>query len=138
LSWLSRREYGHGELTAKLVARGCREAVANDVADQLAAEGLVSDQRFVEALVHARQTRGYGPLFVRRDLEEKGIDRELIAQWIEPRDPEWMDVLRRVKKKKYGGRVPATLAERARQTRFLQSRGFTHEQIRAVLGSDDD
>jgi len=108
------------------------------VAEQLTAEGLVSDRRFVEALIHARRIRGYGPLFIRRELEEKGVGRELIAQSVRPRDPEWMDDLRRVRKKKYGGRVPASLAERAKQMRFLQSRGFTHDQIRAVLGSDDN
>ncbi len=101
----------------------------------LAAEGLVSDERFVEALLHVRRMRGYGPLFIRRELEEKGVDKELIGRWIDPRDRSWIDDLKRVKKKKYGGGVPASLAERARQTRFLQSRGFTFEQIQTVLGS---
>lgn len=104
----------------------------------LAAEGLVSDERFVEALVHARRARGYGPLYIRRELEEKGIGRELVRRWVNLRDRGWIEDLRRVKKKKFGGRLPASLAERAKQTRFLQSRGFTHEQIRTVLGSDDD
>lgn len=104
----------------------------------LAAEGLVSDERFVEALVHARRARGYGPLYIRRELEEKGIGRDLVGRWVNPRDREWIEDLRRVKKKKFGGRRPASLAERAKQTRFLQSRGFTHEQIRNVLGSDSN
>ncbi len=138
MQWLARREYGRGELAAKLAERGCNEALAAEVVAMLAAEGLVSDERFVEALLHVRRTRGYGPLFIRRELEEKGIGKELIGRWLNPRDRDWLDDLRRVKKKKFGGRLPASLAERARQTRFLQSRGFTHEQIRTVLGSDDD
>jgi regulatory protein len=125
-------------LRAKLTDRGCSEALAAEVAAALAAEGLVSDERFVEALIHARRARGYGPLFIRRELEERRIGRELIGRWVNPGDREWIEDLRRVKKKKFGGRRPASLAERARQTRFLQSRGFTHEQIRAVLGSDDE
>jgi regulatory protein len=137
MTWLARREYGRGELTARLVQRGCAEALAAATVAALAAEGLVSDERFVEALVHVRRSRGYGPLAIRRELEEKGIDRDTIGRWLDDRDDDWLDDLRRVRKKKFGGRQPANLAERARQTRFLQFRGFSHEQIRKILGSDD-
>ena len=101
------------------------------------AENMVSDERFIEALIHARRARGYGPLYIRRELEEKGIDRGLIERALDPRSNAWLDDLRQVQTKKFGGRKPASLAERARQTRFLQHRGFSHEQIRQVLGSDD-
>ena len=104
----------------------------------LVSEGLVSDERFIEALLHARRACGYGPLYIRRELEEKGIGREAIGRWLDPADREWLDDLRQVQKKKFRGRKPTSLAERAKQTRFLQSRGFSHEQIRTVLGSDDD
>jgi regulatory protein len=104
----------------------------------LAAADLISDERFVEALLHARRARGYGPLYIRRELEEKGIARSVIDRWLDLRSREWLEDLRRVKKKKFGGRQPANLVERARQTRFLQYRGFTHEQIREILGSDGD
>lgn len=112
--------------------------IAAQVVTALDAEGLISDERFIEALLHARRTRGYGPLYIRRELEEKGIARSVIERWLDPRSREWLEDLRRVKKKKFGGRQPASLAERARQTRFLQYRGFTHEQIREILGSDGD
>jgi len=125
-------------LQDKLQERGCDEATAARVVAALGAEGLISDERFVEALLHARRTRGYGPLYIRRELEEKGIARGVIERWLDPRSRDWLEDLRRVKKKKFGGRQPANLAERARQTRFLQYRGFTHEQIREILGSDGD
>jgi len=125
-------------LIQKLVDRGCNEKLAHETVTALAAEGLVSDERFIEALVHARRARGYGPLYIRRELEVKGVARKLIDHWLDPADREWLEDLRRVKQKKFGGRTPASLAERARQTRFFQSRGYSHEQIRKVLGSDDD
>jgi regulatory protein len=125
-------------LLDKLQQRGCGEAVAAQVVAALDAEGLISDERFVEALLHVRRTRGYGPLYIRRELEEKGIARSVIERWLDPRSRDWIDDLRRVKKKKFGGKQPSSLAERARQTRFLQYRGFTHEQIREILGSDGD
>lgn len=39
--------------------------------------------------------------------------------------------------KKFGV-VPANAAERARQYRFLASRGFPIDVIRRVIGGDDD
>jgi regulatory protein len=138
LSWLARREYGYAELIGKLVQRGCDEEIASQIVAALASEGLVSDERFIEALLHVRRVRGYGPLYIRRELEEKGIDRSMIERWLDVGSRDWVEDVRRVNKKKYGGKLPASLAERAKQTRFLQYRGFTHEQIRQALGSDVD
>lgn len=117
--------------------RGCAEDDATRIVAVLAAEGSVSDERFIEALLHVRRVRGYGPLYVRRELEEKGIARGTIERWLDAGSRDWVEDVKRVNKKKFGGKQPASLAERARRTRFLQSRGFTHEQIRQALGSDD-
>jgi regulatory protein len=137
LSWLARREYGRRELIDKLVQRGCGEEAATQVVAALTTEGLVSDERFIETLLHVRRVRGYGPLYIRRELEEKGIDRSTIERWLDVGSRDWIEDVRRVNKKKFGGKQPVSLAERAKQTRFLQYRGFTHEQIRQALGSDD-
>jgi len=137
LSWLARREYGRTELIGKLVQRGCEEGVAAQVVATLVAEGLVSDERFVEALLHVRQVRGYGPLYIRRELDEKGIARDMIERWLDAGSRDWVELVKRVNKKKFGGKQPGNFAERAKRTRFLQSRGFSHEQIRQALGSDD-
>ena len=137
LSWLARREYGHQELIRKLVQRGCAQEDATRIVAALAAEGSVSDERFIEALLHVRRVRGYGPLYIRREMEEKGIARSTIERWLDAGSRDWVEDVKRVYKKKYGGKQPASLAERAKRTRFLQSRGFTHEQIRQALGSND-
>jgi len=137
LSWLARREYGRAELINKLVQRGCEEDAAAQIVAALVVEGLVSDERFVEALLHVRQVRGYGPLYIRREMEEKGIARDMIERWLDAGSRDWVELVKWVNKKKFGGKQPANLVERAKRTRFLQSRGFTHEQIRQALGSDD-
>jgi len=61
-----------------------------------------------------------------------------IARIVDFASAEWLDVLRRVRRKKYGERPPATPADWARQARFLQGRGFTAEQIRQVLKDSPD
>ena len=116
--------------------RGCEEDAATRIVAALVVEGLVSDERFIEALLHVRRVRGYGPLYICRELEEKGIDRGTIERWLDIGSRDWVEDVKRVNKKKFGGKQPASLAERVKQTRFLQSRGFTHDQIRQALGSN--
>jgi regulatory protein len=122
-------------LIRKLVRRGCGEGDAVQIVAALVSEGSVSDERYIEALLHVRRERGYGPLYIRRELEEKGIDRSTIERWLDVNSHDWVEHVKRVHKKKFGGGQPTSLAERVKQSRFLLYRGFTHEQIRRTLGS---
>ena len=100
---------------------------------QLEVERLLSDDRFMESLIRARRNRGYGPLRIQKELQEKGVAPEAIAHWLDATSRDWADDIRRVQRKKFGGRIPGSYAERARQARFLQYRGFTYEQIQQLL-----
>jgi len=103
------------------------------VADALAAEGLLSDERFVEGLVRVRRSRGFGPLRIRQELQDKGAAPEMVERCVDMHSRDWLVELKRVRRKKFGERLPSSYAERARQARFLQYRGFSAEQIREAL-----
>jgi len=130
---LARREHGERELTEKLVAKGFEGDIATAVVDQLKTDSLVSDRRFVEVMIDNRIRRGYGPLRIRHELRERGIEPDLIDEWIDVNDPMWLDHLRRVCSKKFGTDAPADYRSWARQARFLQNRGFSTEQIHKVV-----
>lgn len=134
---LSRREHGESELAAKLVAKGHDAAVVDSLIADLKAQDLVSDARFAEALVYARTRRGYGPLRIIQELRQKGIDDGLVERLVDVGDSRWTEALREVRLKKYGKDNPKDYQEWARQARFLQSRGFTAEQIRRVTGFEE-
>jgi regulatory protein len=138
LAWLARREYGTRELHLKLQQKGCAEALAAQVVARLVAEGVLSDERYVETLIRARRRRGYGPLRIRRELEEKGVDEALIDRFLDPNDRAWFAEAVRVRQRKYGERLPRDVVARARQWRFLQYRGFTPDQIRRACGARGD
>lgn len=138
LNLLARREHSRRELHEKLLRRGCTEDLAAQLVVRLEAEGLVSDQRFVESLVRVRRGRGCGPLRIERELREKGVASDIVERWIDAADREWRELIREVRRKKFGEEPPRTLAERAKQARFLQYRGFTDDQIRRVLSADDE
>ncbi|OGI44742.1 MAG: hypothetical protein A2150_01545 [Candidatus Muproteobacteria bacterium RBG_16_64_11] len=136
LDWLARREHSVAELAAKLIKKGCADALARRVTGEMQREGLVSDERFTEMLVRARRARGFGPLWIKRELQEKGVAGELIADRLDISGHEWKAEIRRVRQKKFGSKQPKDFAERARQARFLHYRGFTHDQIRSAFGRD--
>lgn len=138
LNLLARREHSRRELHEKLMRRGCAENMVAPLVARLEAEGLVSDQRFAESLVRVRRERGCGPVRIGRELREKGVAPDIIDRCVDETDREWGELIREVWRKKYGDGPPRTLAERAKQARFLQYRGFTHDQIRRVLSADDE
>ncbi len=138
MTWLARREYASRELHTKLLRKGCAEPLAAHLVERLRAEGLVSDDRYVESLIRARRGRGYGPLRILRELEQKGVAKEIIARWLDVNDRAWRQDAVRVRRRKFGAALPADDVARARQKRFLQYRGFTPDQIRRALGARRD
>ena len=53
-------------------------------------------------------------------------------------DVDWITAAREVRERKFGAGSPADYKERARQSRFLQYRGFTGEQIARTFKRNDD
>ena len=136
---LARREHSLQELRRKLKARGYVEEGIETVLQKLAAKKLVSDDRFVTSFVDHHARRGQGPVRIRAELRQQGLDTELIEQNIDAADVDWAAQAREVRRRKFGTKLPRGIPERAKQARFLQYRGFSAEQIRAALnGSPED
>jgi len=126
---LARREHGFTELERKLSVRFPRELIVA-VLTQLQQEQLQSDDRFAEGYVYSRRQRGYGPMRIKSELLQKGLESELIGQHLEMyQDDDWTTLARKVKERKFGTHPPDSARERARQMRFLAGRGFSMGQI---------
>ena len=125
------------ELERKLVARGFDSDLVADVLDVLERERLLSNLRFTEQFVHQRAARGHGPLKILHDLVQRGIDGDAAREFIHQSDPVWMKSARQARLKRFGDKPPQSFKERARQTRFLEQRGFSHEQIRQALAAEN-
>lgn len=106
--------------------------------DDLGRRGLQSDARFAEQYVASRAARGYGPVRIRSELRERGLAEPLIEEHLDERDPAWRERLDAVARKRFGARVAADYAERARRARFLEYRGFGADLIRRALFGGDD
>lgn len=135
---LSRREHSTEELKRKLAAKGHPEASIEAVLDKLGQKKWVSDERFTTSYVHHHARRGKGPVRIRAQLRQQGITDSQIQQAVGAAERDWNSLAAEVRRRKFGAALPKTAAERAKQARFLQYRGFNSDQIRAALNFDPD
>lgn len=138
IKFLARREHAVQELHRKLAARGYPGTLLDEALTALQREGLLSETRFVEQFVESRVRRGSGPVKIRAELRERGVADELIEAALQAQEFNWNAEAAAVRVKRFGTSLPADFAERARQARFLQQRGFAMEHIRAALKGDVD
>ncbi|GAB4392969.1 MAG: recombination regulator RecX [Gammaproteobacteria bacterium] len=130
---LTRREHTQQELTFKLQRRGFEPSIIANVIHQLQQENLQSDSRFVEAYIYARTQKGYGPIKIQQELQQRGIDRDLIKHYLALHAAQWPVLAQAAKTKRFGNNPSRDMAERAKQQRFLHYRGFTAEHIVTVF-----
>lgn len=134
---LSRREYSRREIQQKLQRHGCEQADIDQVLTLLIENGAQSDERFAEHFARFRASKGYGPKRIRMELKEKGVESQIIDQGLASAEVDWYGRAAEVCHKKFKGQVAESWEEKSRQSRFLDYRGFTREQIDACLGMDD-
>lgn len=156
LRLLSMREYSRKGLAAKLEESAARmlkfQSPAEDsevlepviplttqieaVLDDFEARGWLSDQRFAEALVRRRSER-FGTRKIQDELAQAGVD-----------SAKTIDLLRNLKETEYQrahdlwlrkfGALAIEQKERARQYRFLASKGFSSDVVSKVVAGRPD
>lgn len=138
LAYLSRREYSRAELRRKLAPYvDAEEPEALDrLLDTLEAERWLSNERFAESVVHRRASR-LGTTRIVGELRQHQVDPETVAALAEQlRDTE-LTRARAVWQKKFG-EVATTPEARAKQMRFLASRGFSRTVISKIVRGADE
>jgi regulatory protein len=126
---LARREHSEQELRQKLKTRAYDADAIDEVLQALKADRLQSDERFTESYVNHRFNAGVGPLKIRYELRQKGVSDRLADEFLEPLSDQWEELMARQRTRKYGASMPNDYAERMKQARFLQNRGFSPESV---------
>jgi regulatory protein len=111
--------------------------VVDSTIEELVEERALDDGRYVANYVSYHASRGQGPLRIAADLQAVGLSAALIDAALDA-GPDWRGIACEVRVRKFGPEVPAEWAEKARQARFLQYRGFSSDHIRSALGADFD
>ena len=126
---LARREHSEQELRQKLKTREYDADAIDEVLQALKKDRLQSDERFTESYVNHRFNAGVGPLKIRFELRQKGVSDRLADEFLEPLSDQWDELMTRQRIRKYGASIPNDYAERMKQARFLQNRGFSPESV---------
>lgn len=137
LKYLAAREHSRVELQRKLQPHEEQPGQLDALLDELEAAGWLSAERFVASVLHRKAAR-FGNARLRHELQGHGLPTEAIAEAIDQLQASELERARAVWLRKFG--APAgDPAARARQMRFLGSRGFSAEVVRRVVrGGDDD
>ncbi|NPA72472.1 MAG: regulatory protein RecX [Gammaproteobacteria bacterium] len=139
------REHGAKELKSKLLTKfpetpellaECKElpglvkSLIEDVLQRCQENNWQSDERYIEIGVRNWTAKGSGPIKIRQKLMQGSYREDLISQYLDWDDSEWLELARSVLLKKYGNtQKPDERNEQAKRMRFLQSRGFSPHLI---------
>jgi regulatory protein len=126
---LARREHSEQELRRKLKSREYDVDAIDEVLQALQSDRLLSDERFTETYVNHRFNAGVGPLKIRYELRQKGVPDLLADEFLDLLSERWDQLMVQQRVRKYGEAIPADYAERMKQARFLQNRGFSPESV---------
>ena len=134
---LARRDHGRRELITKLQQRLGEQPALAEVLAWCEEHGFIDDRRFAGFFVRARIERGQGALRIRQELQLKGVQNDWIAEALENAEVDWFALAREVRARRFR-HYPTDQKEKAKQLRFLQSRGFDAEQSFAALDASED
>ena len=135
---LARREHSRAELDRKLAPHAENAEQLQALRDRLVVTGLLSDERFAQSVVHRRaSTRGAA--VIRHELRAHGLADEAVAGHLASLQKSEFERAHALWSRRFGA-APASLAARARQSRFLLARGFSGEVVRRVVagGTEED
>ena len=136
LRLLSLREHSRKELEQKLKPHEETPGELAEALDFLAAKDFINEKRVVESVVNRRASK-LGAARVRQELVAKGLPADDISEAVEAMRSTEQDRAMQVWRKRFGT-PPSDASERAKQVRFLVSRGFAPEVVRRVVAGADE
>ena len=135
LRLLSQREHSRTELERKLAQH---EEVPGELAkalDELQARDFINDGRAVDSVVNRRSGK-LGSARIKQELAAKGLSGEAVAEAMASLKDSELSRAQEVWRKKFGT-APQEPQEKAKQMRFLLSRGFPSEVVRRTVPDID-
>ena len=137
LRLLARREHSRSELARKLKPHVAPEDDLEALLDDLSKRKQLSDERYAESRAHAL-SRKFGAARIAQELRAKGVNKGTAEDAAAAARSTEVERARAVWLRKFR-KAAESREERAKQMRFLQSRGFSFDAIRAVIrGADED
>lgn len=135
LRYLVRREHSLQELQQKVGAKGFAQQDITSVLEELIEQGLQSNERFAESYARSRVHKGFGPLRIQAELQQRGAGDCYFEMAVEDIAGSWQTLLEQVYNKKYGVEKALDRLEKIKRSRFLQQRGFPADMVQRLFRS---
>lgn len=126
---LSRREHSAFEIRDKLARREFDDSEIEQAIVELIQGDWLSDERFAEAYIRMRQIKGFGPIRISIELNERGVKESVVETYLYSGETSWSQTLVEQYKKKYKNKAIEDYSDKAKRIRFLQYRGFSLDSI---------
>jgi regulatory protein len=131
LQLLSQREHSRAELERKLQAHEATPGELDQALDELQARDFINDGRVIESVINHRSSK-LGAARLKQELAAKGLSGEAVATALASIKDSELERAQAVWLKKFG--EPAQdPRERAKQARFLLTRGFAAEVVSKLV-----
>ena len=131
LRLLGQREHSRVELERKLARYEEEPGSLAQVLDALTAKGYLSEERALQSLLH-RRAADWGEARLRQQLQQQGLGGEAVRQALAELQGSELARAQALWQRRFGV-APTDARERARQSRFLLSRGFAGAVVGQVL-----
>jgi regulatory protein len=138
LGYLARRDYSRHELRQKVLKFASDRQILEQVLDELSQLDLLSDKRFACMLVRYKANAGYGPARIRQWLIQHHIPNSMVTSVLAEANLNWQVIARHQINKHFAVIEPMNIKQQARQMRYLYNRGFSQNDIRAVVAVTGD
>ena len=144
ITYLSRREYSRAELKAKLIngfdayytSTDHHEALIEQLLNELERGNWQSDERYAAQISKVKGER-FGVTRLKHEFKQKGLDDSLVQQELATLKATEFERAQEIWRKKFGT-APDDLKEKARQIRFMASRGFGYEIVSKIIKNIDE
>ncbi len=132
LRYLSRREHSRQELRKKLLVYAETEDEVDELLIKLEKQSWLSDQRYAEGLARRKSDR-YGSLKIIDELKQQSVDAHTVSKIKEELKQSDLNRAWSLWDRKFSSAVASEPKERAKQMRYLVSKGFPLDVVSKVI-----
>ena len=132
---MGKRDYSRMELRKKILSYSESLEISKTdlelILDELEKKDWLSDDRFSEQFVSTKK-RKFGTKKITHELKMRGVDESIITRVIKEIKNDEFFLAKQIWERKFN-QIPVTIDEKAKQIRFMQSRGIEPSIIHQIL-----
>lgn len=132
LRYLSRREHSRQELRKKLLVYAETEDEVDELLIKLEKQSWLSDERYAEGLARRKSDR-YGSLKIIDELKQQSINPHIVSKIKEELKQSDLERAWALWDRKFSRVVAVEPKERAKQMRYLVTKGFPLDVVSKVV-----